>query len=104
MGKVKVRVKSEPKTSYSCDHVLERAKERYDVILTPEDYTKLNELVQAKFSGYSLPLSSDKDTEIYTVSFKNENFIAVFHKTDHCVTTLLPPGTNVVSRRNRSMK
>ncbi len=96
--------KIQDSTTYSCVHVQERAKERYGLTLSAQDYTNLNKLVLAQFVSEALPLSSDNDTEIYEVPYKNKDIIAVFHKSDRCVTTLLPPGTVIVSRRNRRMK
>ncbi len=87
--------------SYSCSHVIERAQERYGLNLTPADYVTLNQLVRTSKPS---PLSSDKDTEIYSVQYKDRQLLTVFHKVEQCVTTLLPPETVVKSRRDRCMK
>ncbi len=91
-------------SSYSFLHVQERAKERYNLTITHDDYSRLNKLVEEKFTSDSPPLFSDRDTEIYMVPYQDKDLIVVFHKTEMCVTTLLPPGTVIISRRNRGRK
>jgi hypothetical protein len=139
-------------TAYSLDHVTERALERYNIVLTPHDYQKLNEIVQScqsrpriastadtsdghpdqqmiplcrflgqentdEFFGVQWPRTKAHDqpaTEDDAIRRSHDSaksgledhteLICVWNKTEGRVTTLLPKGTVIRSRRDRVKK
>lgn len=112
--------KSTKDLSYSEQHVLERALERYGLELNTDDYRKLNDVVQRAREGEAMPpddkipdapeatlnigkgvtLLNDEggDEQIWGVSWASQTLVCVWSKALERVTTLLPEGT-VVTRR-----
>ncbi|KAJ7810864.1 hypothetical protein B0H14DRAFT_3880391 [Mycena olivaceomarginata] len=107
--------KSTKDTSYSQQHVQERALERYAFTLLADDYRKLNEAVQRARSSEGEPnaassagchgaLNEEGDEHIWGVGWGGRTLVCVWSTSLGRVTTLLPEGTVVTRRKGTGTK
>lgn len=77
---------------YSRDHVIERAKQRYNIDISHQEYDKLCLLAKQNLSKCKQKEKNGDDTQyILHLEFKNVTLIVVFSENRQLVTTLLPP-------------
>ncbi|KAF5335313.1 hypothetical protein D9611_011772 [Ephemerocybe angulata] len=82
--------------SYSREHVIERARERYGLTLTETDYTTLNSRIAAEDAER---LGEEGGDSFWGVPWEGEMLICVWSNALKRVTTLLPPGTTIRQKR-----
>jgi hypothetical protein len=72
---------------YTINHFIERAKQRYNVTITPIEFKKLNEKVKLP---ESVILAKNKDgSRVYRI----DQFLVVFDPKRDLITTCLPKDT-----------
>lgn len=94
-----------PKTTkdenYSQTHVLERAFERYNLVLSEADYQTLNTLIKTK--NAQLLAEADAGEEVWGVNWPagGKTLACVYSVEKQRVMTLLPEGTVVTGRKKQ---
>lgn len=99
--------------AYSGQHIIERAQERYDIRLTGADYDALNLAIERAATGDQAAatlLGKEKTDEFWSVPWPLESdgengdkndLVCVWSTESKRITTLLPKGTVIKSRRDR---
>nr|GAT58779.1 predicted protein [Mycena chlorophos] len=99
--------KSNKDLSYSQEHVLQRALERYNLELTDDDYASLNQRVlRATQTQSESPeweaetlLNDEHGEQIWGVVWGTQTLLCVWTISLARVTTLLPEGTTITRRK-----
>ena len=87
--------------NYSATHVMERAQERYGVMLTEKDYDKMDAALKKSISDGNPILGRDANTEIFRLTYLGVDYICVYNVKDSKLTTLLPPNTQITMHKKR---
>lgn len=84
--------------SYSQQHVIERALEIYNLVLTETDYMSLNSRV---LDNESERMGEEAGDIFWGISWEGHTLICVWNKALGRITTLLPPETVIRRKRGR---
>jgi len=75
---------------YSFNHTKDRLRERFDLLLTRNEYEMLCNICNSK----TLVIKESKDQEIHTIFFKGRYIKFTFSTKKSCITTVLPEKRN----------
>jgi len=84
---------------YSMHHVIQRAQERYGVILTEKNAKEMDARLKSSIASGNRMLGKDAETEIYELEYDGVFYICVYNPSQDKLTTLLPPGTRIKMRK-----
>lgn len=86
--KIKAHIKNNSKRTAQRKHAVQRAKDRHNIDLTPEDFTKIKDMIE---SGLSELLEKQSHrVSIRKITLNNKEYVIVYDHNRKTVVSFLP--------------
>jgi hypothetical protein len=83
-------MKTKKDYNYSCDHVIQRLKERHNIEIDKDFYDRMNKSIKPYIGNPDVGADNNGEQEIHTMFVKNKIVKIVYSTKKERITTVLP--------------